>query len=232
VVWHSGAVPGLSTLVSFLPSDEIGVTLFANGEDKAKPLMLVFKRILDSALGLTSSLSHTSSPSLNATRTESDVRNATLSLSLDAFSGTYTNPGYGSFTLCSPSSPSPSNYCTQVHSDFSIVDHAQDTSASVSNQDLLAAWPRVWSSHVRMRHQDDLVFDLYLTSLYPDGYGKDTMPFAKEKGIGTVDAVAEFVVEEGRVVGFGLSGFVGQVTERARTYEGVRDQAEVWFDRV
>ncbi|KAG6370133.1 hypothetical protein JVT61DRAFT_12434 [Boletus reticuloceps] len=83
-----------------------------------------------------------------------------------------------------------------------------------------------------MRHQRDLVFDVYLTSLYPDGYRKDTTVLAKEKGIGTVDAVAEFVVEEGRVVGFGLSGFVGQVTERARTHEGVRDRAEVWFDGV
>ncbi|KAF8132810.1 beta-lactamase/transpeptidase-like protein [Boletus edulis] len=228
VVWHSGAVPGLSTLVSFLPSDEIGVTLFANGEDKAEPLMLVLKRILDSALGLTSSLSHTSSPSRNATQTEPDARNATLALSLDAFAGTYTNPGYGPLTLCSPSSPS--GYCTTVQSDFSIVDNAQST---VSNsEDLLAAWSRVWSSHLRMRHQHDLVFDVYLTSLYPNGYGKDTTPFAKERGIGTADGVAEFVVEEGRVVGFGLSGFVGQVTERARTYEGVRDRAEVWFDRV
>ncbi|KAF8132830.1 beta-lactamase/transpeptidase-like protein [Boletus edulis] len=232
VVWHSGAVPGLSTLVSFLPSDEIGVTLFANGEDKAEPLMLVFERILDSALGLTSSLSHASSPTRNATQTEPDAQNATLALSLDAFAGTYSNPGYGAFTLCSPSSPS--TYCTRVQSDFSIVDNAQGTGASVSDsKDLLAAWPRVCISHVRMRHQHDLVFDVYLTSLYPNGYGKDTTPFASnEGGVGTADGVAEFVVEEGRVVGIGLSGFVGQVTERARTYEGVRDRAEVWFDRV
>ena len=52
VVYHSGAVPGLSTLVSFLPSDDIGVTLFANGESKAEPLMLILNRILDSALHL------------------------------------------------------------------------------------------------------------------------------------------------------------------------------------
>ena len=82
-----------------------------------------------------------------------------------------------------------------------------------------------------MRHQHGFIFDLYPTTLYPSGYGKDATPFETAE-IGTADAVVEFVVEDGEVVGFGVSGFVGQLTERARTYEGVRDRAEVWFDRV
>ncbi|KAG6379842.1 hypothetical protein JVT61DRAFT_10391 [Boletus reticuloceps] len=49
-------------------------------------------------------------------------------------------------------------YCTKIHSDFSIVDHAQDTCASVSNKDLLATWPSMWSSHVHTRHLGDLKF--------------------------------------------------------------------------
>ena len=40
VVHHTGALPGLSALVSFLPSDKIGVTLFTNGESEAEPVML------------------------------------------------------------------------------------------------------------------------------------------------------------------------------------------------
>lgn len=59
VVYHSGALPGLSTLVSFLPSDEIGITLFANGESKAETVMLIMNRILDSALHLTSTVTST-----------------------------------------------------------------------------------------------------------------------------------------------------------------------------
>ena len=59
VVYHTGSLPGLSTLVSFLPSDEIGVTIFANGDSKADPVMLILNRILDSALHLTSSLTPT-----------------------------------------------------------------------------------------------------------------------------------------------------------------------------
>ena len=60
VVYHSGGLPGLSTLVPFLPSDEIGVTLFANGEGKAEQQTLILNCILDSALHLTGSSTQTS----------------------------------------------------------------------------------------------------------------------------------------------------------------------------
>ena len=60
VVYHSGDIPGLSTLVSFLPSDKIGVTLFANGEGKAEQQMLILNHILNSALHLTGSSTQTS----------------------------------------------------------------------------------------------------------------------------------------------------------------------------
>ncbi|KAF8557186.1 beta-lactamase/transpeptidase-like protein [Imleria badia] len=228
VVYHSGAVPGLSTLVSFLPSDETGVTLFANGESKAEPLMLILNRILDSAVHLTGSPTRTptSSPIRNVTTTEPDARNSALSL--DLFAGIYANPGYGSFTLCSPSSAS--SYCTNVRSNFSIVDAIQGK-PSASSGDLLAEWPRVWSSHVRMRHQEGSIFEMHFTSLYPDGYGKDTTPF-KTREVGTTEGMAEFVVKDGRVIGFGMSGFVGRLTEQARTYGSVQDRAEVWFDRI
>ncbi|KAG8221711.1 beta-lactamase/transpeptidase-like protein [Butyriboletus roseoflavus] len=225
VVYHTGSVPGLSTLVSFLPSDEIGIALFANGENKAEPVMLFLNRILDSALHLTSSLTPTSSPSRNAMTTEPTAQN--LSLSLDAFAGTFANPGYGSFTLCSPSSTS--SYCVTVQSNFTIVDSVQGNAGN--SEDLLAEWPRVWSSHVRMRHQQGSVFQIHLTSLYPNGYGKDTTPF-ETRGVGPAEGLAEFVVEDGKVVGFGMSGLVDQLTERARTHESVQDRAEVWFDKV
>ena len=88
----------------------------------------------------------------------------------------------------------------------------------------------MWSSHVRMRHRQGLTFDFYTAILYPNGYGKDTTPFMWEDV--EVEGGAEFVVEDGEVVGFGVSSSVGQLTERARTYQSVRDRAEVWFDRV
>ena len=81
---------------------------------------------------------------------------------------------------------------------------------------------------MHMRHKLGSTFEMYFMSLYPFRYGKDTMPFEMK----VIGAMAEFVVEDGWVMGFGISGLVGQLMERVRTYECVQDQAEVWFDRV
>ncbi|KAG9311212.1 hypothetical protein JVU11DRAFT_8288 [Chiua virens] len=143
IVYHGGTVPEVSTLVSFLPTDGIGVTLFANAS-------------------------------------------------------TYANLGYGSFTLCSPSCALP--YCDRIRSDFAIVDSAQGTPSS---NDLLAEWLHIRSSRLRMRHQQGPLFDIYFTTLHPEGYGKDTTLF-ETGGIGTTKGLAEFVVQDGEAVG--LSG--------------------------
>ncbi|KAF9233585.1 hypothetical protein BU15DRAFT_35877, partial [Melanogaster broomeanus] len=104
---------------------------------------------------------------------------------------TYTNAGYGTFTLCAPSSAS--SYCTKVQSDFTTVDDARGVSAP--SLELLAEWPRMWASHVRMRYQRGSIFNIDFTTLFPHGYGKDVTPF--ETGdIERAEATAEFVIED------------------------------------
>src|SRR6267154_4454668 len=149
-----------------------------------------------------------------------------LELELEEFSGTYTNPGYGAFTFCSPSGSS--SYCQDVISDFTAVDSVQ--SSAPHSLQLLAAWPRIWASHIRAVHQSGNKFLVQWTSLFPEGYGRDITPFETAE-IGTSDATAEFVVEDGKVVGFGLVGLVGQLTERERTHATVKDRVDVWFDK-
>jgi len=227
VVYHTGSVPGLSTLVSFLPSDEIGVTIFANGESKAEPVGLISEHILDSALHLSSPSTPASSRSGNVAATEPTSEAENSALSLDALAGTYANPGYGSFTLCAPASVS--SYCANLRSNFTAVDSMQGNPSP--SGDLLAEWPRIWSSHVRMRARHGTLFEFYLTTPFPNGYGKDGTPFER-LSVGATEKWAEFVVEDGVVVGFGLSGLVGEWTERARKHGTVRDRAEVWFDKV
>jgi hypothetical protein len=150
-----------------------------------------------------------------------------LELALEEFSGTYANAGYGLINFCSPSGSS--SYCQDVILDFATVD-SNKSSAPQSHQ-LFAAWPRVWSSHIRGVHRSGNTFEVQYTSLFPEGYGRDTTPFETAE-IGTSEATAEFVVEDGKVVGFGLVGLVGQLTERERTHTTVKDRAEVWFDKV
>ncbi|KIJ64017.1 hypothetical protein HYDPIDRAFT_91246 [Hydnomerulius pinastri MD-312] len=227
VVYHSGAIPGFSTLVSFLPSDEFGVVVFANAGDKAGPVMTISNHILEQALHLERALTPSSSADSPPAKANDQPQTWSSTLSLEDFAGTYSNPGYGAFTLCGSSSSS--FYCSKVRSDFALVDKAQ--SSPDSSIELLAEWPRIWSSHIRMRYQQGSVFEVDFTSLFPSGYGKDSTPFETGE-IGTSEGTAEFVVQDGQIIGFGISGLVGRQTERARIYKTVQDRSEVWFDRV
>jgi hypothetical protein len=147
-----------------------------------------------------------------------------LELVLEEFSGTYSNRGYGSFTFCGPSNSSA--YCQKVITDFNAVDTAQ--SSAPSSPQLLAAWPRAWVSHIRAVHQSRNKFLVQWTSLLTEGYGRDSTPFE----VGLLESTAEFVVEDGKVVGFGLFGLVDLLTERGRTQTTVKNRAEAWFDKV
>ncbi|KAG2045717.1 hypothetical protein BDR06DRAFT_1015375 [Suillus hirtellus] len=68
-------------------------------------------------------------------------------------------------------------------------------------------------------------FVIQYTSLFPEGYGRDSTLFETAE-IGTSEATADFVVEDGKVVGFGLFDLVGQVTERERMHTTAKDRAE------
>ncbi|KAG2041984.1 beta-lactamase/transpeptidase-like protein [Suillus americanus] len=219
IVYHTGSVPGFSIRASFLPNDDIGVVVFANGGDKATPVMNISNRIIDVALNLREPTASEKKP---ITPPPENV--VGLELALEELSGTYANPGYGPITFCSPFSSS--SHCQDVISDFAAVD-AGKSSAPQSIQ-LLAAWPRICSSHIRGVHRSGNTFVVQFTSLFPEGYGRDRTPFETAMSAAT----AEFVVEDGKVVGFGLVGLVGQVTERERTHTTVKDRAEVWFDKV
>ncbi|KAG1873550.1 hypothetical protein DFJ58DRAFT_651470, partial [Suillus subalutaceus] len=127
---------------------------------------------------------------------------------------TYANARYGAFTFCSPSGSS--SYCQDVVSDFAAVDAGK--SSTPQSVQLLAAWPRIWSSHIRSVHRSGNMFVLKYTALFPEGYGRDRIPFETAE-IGTSEATAEFVVEDGKVAGFGLVWLVGQLTENAHDCE-------------
>lgn len=64
---------------------------------------------------------------------------------LEVYAGQYHNPGFGTFTLCAPSSNS--SECASVLRDFAAYD--QPTRYLPT---LYAAWPRVFASHFRIEH--------------------------------------------------------------------------------
>ncbi|KAG1735692.1 beta-lactamase/transpeptidase-like protein [Suillus paluster] len=222
--WFRNSYLGHDRIRSYITRDQF--QFFANGGDRATPVMNISNRIIDAALHLRSQPSPLIMPEKKAITPQHEGV-VGLQLAVEAFSGTYANPGYGVLSFCSPSSSS--SYCRDVISDFTAVDAAQ--SSAPNSPQLLAAWPRVWASHIRAVHQSGNTFSVQYTSLFPEGYGRDSTPFETAE-IGTSQATAEFVVEDGKVVGFGLVGLVGQLTERERTHTTVKDRAEVWFDKV
>jgi hypothetical protein len=162
----------------------------------------------------------------------SDVT-AETPIELDKYAGTYSNAGYGSVTLCDPSNSRNSSYCAQVLSDFAIVDShkpSQLTSRLLTKPQLFAKWSRLWSTHVRLIHlSDSKSVNIQMTTLFTDGFGADKTPFETfENGEG--EGEAEFVVEDGRVLGLGVFGIPGDLTKRRGNT--VQARAEAWFDKI
>ncbi|KII95457.1 hypothetical protein PLICRDRAFT_170107 [Plicaturopsis crispa FD-325 SS-3] len=233
MVTHSGGIPGFSTLVTFSPTNNLGVVALANANSNAAALQNLTHTIFRQFSG-----AHPDIESLSAAYTEFIVPEvphtsststpvvAAASLAVDAYAGTYSNAGYGSFTLCAPSDTS--HYCAQVAEDFSAVDAQLET--ATQRDRLQGAWPRYWSSHIRFTHHDADRFSVALPFLFPHGYGANTTAFAAyDEAVGVF---ADFVVEDGEVLGFGLFGLTGGETERERTERTVEARADVWFTKV
>lgn len=154
-------------------------------------------------------------------------------IALEQYAGTYTDPGYGSFSLCDPLNSHNSTYCAEIISDFAIVDRHNLNKTKpqlLAKPQLFASWSRLWSSQIRLvyagsKHQ----FDAQFTTLFTHGYGADRGPF-ETFNVGGSSVRAEFVVEEGKVVGLGIMGTSSDLTQRRG--KTVKDQAEVWFDKV
>lgn len=141
---------------------------------------------------------------------------------LTGLAGTYSNAGYGKFTLCG-SATSP--HCVAVVQDFRKVDAAAGKLANPA--ELYSAWSRFWGTHLRLTPISGNDFDAKLSWLRVDGYGADHTPFDENSG----DWKVTFMGESGKVVGLGF--FVAE-NESWRAKEGgsVRDIADAWFDKI
>lgn len=242
MAWHSGAIPGFSLLAAFLPQDNLGVVLLANMDEKYDETMDILYRVIDEALGLPASSiptspSDTSSGPDPAYQSTTAVESEPLPLGLDAYAGTYHDAAYGTITLCAFSA-SESDYCSHVLEQFVPID-AQASPADISTNSthvLYAAFPRVWSTHMRLRHTNRNSFAVTLSALFPHGFGRDTTPFEQyesQVGVGR----AEFVVDgdTGAVVGFTLITEEEAAVARARaSRDGGAPKAigDAWFTKV
>ncbi|KAI0944294.1 hypothetical protein AcW1_002041 [Taiwanofungus camphoratus] len=243
LITHSGAIPGFSTKVAFLPTDKLGIVLLANADEKAAANEVIMYRIIEDVLRLrrvdriisTDAQGRAvsgdgDSPGLPVT---SDESKEGLALELEEYAGTYTNPGYGAFTLCAPTSDS--HYCASVLADFAPFGNNMNGNLTAASSRLYGAWPRIWSSHLRMVHQEGESFSLQFTSLFPQGYGVNPVAFETWE-TGTSHGRAVFAVEDQagqrKVKGFGLMIDDEAVKARERAGGGVEDVADAWFTKV
>ncbi|KII86430.1 hypothetical protein PLICRDRAFT_44025 [Plicaturopsis crispa FD-325 SS-3] len=239
IVAHNGGMPGFSTLVAFSPNNGLGVVVLANA---AVPVDDVVQKVFRAFAGISEDedeAGYASSPAAYSKNSiasgtaprpanvegEAKAQKSVPQREIGEYAGTYSNPGYGAFTLCSTLDTSP--YCQQVADDFAAVD-AQQAEPPTGDQ-LIGAWSRIWGTHVRFIHKDEDNFAATFPALFPRGYGANSTAFAFD-GL-TPYAVAKFVVEGGEVVGFGLFRLEGE-TERERTESSVQAGADVWFDKV
>lgn len=224
----------------FLPNSGLGIVTLANGDGKHQQELAVVYRIIEDFLGL----EHKESDRMleialqdkgrqKEDRDEDSTKEiaspAPPSLPLEAYAGTYFDPGYGKFTLCAPSAD-PSEACEDILRKWSFFENTTDATRAV----LYTAIGSAWNTHLRLEHKDGDKFALSGTALFPEGYGKDKSPFRLEEG--DAAAPAEFMVEDGtegaKVLGVALNGLVGETTEAQRIGGTIEQTAEIWLKRV
>ncbi|KAK7040621.1 beta-lactamase domain-containing protein [Favolaschia claudopus] len=228
-VMHNGGAPGVSSMCAVFPLDNFAVVLLSNTAGRGSEAVVF--AIADRILGLptpsledsmNSTVTPTSSAQLVPSQTVAPLTHTTLSLA-----GTYSNAGYGNFTLCSSSSSSA--ICAPVLRDFSKVNTATGISSTQNSTELYSASSRFWGTHIRLTPVPGPNYDyvVHHTNLYVDGYGADKSAFEDP----LFEFKASFMEERGKVVGFGLFVAEGE-TWRAKKGGSVRDVADAWFDKV
>jgi hypothetical protein len=142
---------------------------------------------------------------------------------LEAFAGTYSNPGYiGSMTICAPSSTSI--FCKEAYSNISITEPAAFANGT---ETLFSAYERAWSSHIIFPRNLATAANFTFTPVvaYPAGYGTNTTPFAMQL---QQSGNTQFAFDKkGKVTGFGLFALEGVFVPRPGMT--VEKTADVWF---
>jgi hypothetical protein len=152
--------------------------------------------------------------------------------------GVYFNPAYGTITLCPypPSKPfePPRREC------HGLITEALQPLLNQSAPTLLAAWSKVWSTHILLYHVSGNKFDITSVLAFPAPFpdvptsDDDSRPFAVPVG----SASAEFVFgthsgdDTKHVEGIACRGAWGAGFDVKEPKGDGREGAEVWFDRV
>ncbi|KZV58956.1 hypothetical protein PENSPDRAFT_695599 [Peniophora sp. CONT] len=220
IVSHSGGNNDVTTLVMFAPHDRVGLVLLINQESQLAVMDIggaIFRKAFGIPLGDPPKPTSQEKPLGKQETNELEPVPAGLT-------GTYHSAGQGSpVTFYSPSSSGPE--AERVLSTF------RTECGELAANDLYAALPRAWCTHIHLVHLGGARFSLQYNWFFPEGYGKDKSPFALHAQDREYGAV-QFEIEGERVVGFGLTGTAGNETVLQRRAGRLQESADAWFDRV
>ena len=150
-----------------------------------------------------------------------------LPCELGRYTGTYTNIAYGNITFCSPDSKS--SYCERILQDFMPIEAA--SGKPLPSARLYAAFRRVWSTHVRLRHTSGNSFGLVFSAPFPSGYGHEKTPFEYYDSVQSVGRV-EFVTGGQNVLGFALiTDEAAAAAREMRTNGTLQMIGDAWFTK-
>ncbi|KAH9925640.1 beta-lactamase/transpeptidase-like protein [Epithele typhae] len=229
VIYHEGGIPGFYSEAWFFPSDRIGIFTSANAASAAPYLLAL--RVAETYLGLDITPAPSSSSSSTGTAIDAPNNVSTSVLAaLPSYPGTYSNPGYGNFTLCAATSSAVPG-CGAILAAYAPVSANGTLDADLLYGDF--APERVWASQFRMRPTGAGAFVVQMESAFPQGYGRDETPFTLAPYTHPVAVQCE--EKHGKVVGCGLMNVAlagsGDTTWEAR--EGsVEEMADAWFVKV
>ena len=213
----------MSTVVVAALEDGIGIVVLANADAKGSSLEKILLGVAEKVFGA-GNLSNfppaddsvTSRPILprhSGVTAREEGTGTPPSLDL---AGTYYSTGYGTLVLCSVNSSTPS--CRSVLDDFRAVNQ----SILPNSTDLFTSFNTVWSKHAHFTHTYARDYLISLGTIYPEGYGKNPMPFSTLAPATTV----QFVVENNKIVGFGLND---SDTSDLTHGGSVEETSQVWF---
>ena len=216
----------MSTAIAAALEDGVGIIVLANTDSEHTPIIDIIRAAAAKAFGFADPSPSLPANQFTVSRRSKLPRHAgvTARAKDDAvapsdvdLTGIYYNAGYGTAVLCSAQSSSPS--CRSVLATFRAIDPSLTLNST--STDLFASWNTLLSTHIRFTYTNVSQYLINIGSIYPEGYGKNTTAFSTLAPAAT----AEFVVENGRVVGFGWD----DISDNVKREEPVEKTSDVWF---
>ncbi|KAJ7484270.1 beta-lactamase/transpeptidase-like protein [Mycena latifolia] len=233
---HEGDLPGYHSRITRFPNDGVGIAIFTN-DDNAGPLLKeVLKfRIADEAFGLDpvdwKSRYKAAAQELQlaaaALISTPAPPNASPPFKFTAVQGKYRNLGYGAdIELCAAAATA------HEHSSCAtLVAHMKrSVPAELAAADLVWAWNRQLAGFGALKHFNGALFNLTAWVEMPTGNSSDSV-----WAYTSLQAnVAEFVVNLGKVAGFGIRGGLWGAGDLAGEPQGrtVEARSEVWYSAL